>query len=392
MKRALREKKPSSSKLTFKSLLVIAAVAVVGATVLALSFASGPATITLSPTTGSYAINSNFAVTIYENSGADAVNVIQADLNYDQSKLQFVNIDTSTSAFDGQASQSGGNGLVSIARFRTPESTPLTGKQLVAIINFKAVAGTGTSAITFAKSSYLVRSNDNSDIWNGVTTGGTFTLTTPTASGGGSGGNGGGSTSSPPPSSSGGGGSTSTTTTGNRSSGSGSASKTTTKSTTPSPSTTPSSSGTSQDTSPNTSQSAPKAALKTVSTRVTGNKGLGTIWIISFVGILVVSGFGWWGYQYIQRRRFAPHFQSASGDAKAFVGGVTPFPATGTISPTNKVSDTPPLEKPAISTAEPIPAQTKPTVSTPPSAATTPAGQKPATTNQKTPPATPAPQ
>lgn len=157
--------------------------AIVGAGILGLwivvAQGAGSATLTLSPNSGSRNINTNFTVTIYENSGSDTVNAVQADLNYDSSKLQFVNLDFGNSAFDLAIVGSGGGGNVTIQRAKT--GAPLAGSQIVAKITFKALVGSGTASVTFAGSSVLYRSTDNADIWNHNSTGATYSFTKPKA-------------------------------------------------------------------------------------------------------------------------------------------------------------------------------------------------------------------
>lgn len=143
-----------------------------------LSSAANTAQLTLSPASGSHDINTTFSVTVYENS-SDPVNAVQADFSYDGSKLQFVSIDASTSAFDSQYPSSGGNGKVKIARANTAGS--LTGNQVVAKVNFKVLAGSGSTTMSFLTSSEIIRTSDTENIWDRTTTGGTYTLTTPPA-------------------------------------------------------------------------------------------------------------------------------------------------------------------------------------------------------------------
>jgi len=134
-------------------------------------------TMTLAPVSSNVSLGSNVTVTITENSGTDAVNAVEADLTYDQTKLQFVSIDASTSPFTLQAISSGGNGTVTIARALS--GTTLTGAQTVATITFTAI-GTGSTAVNFANTSALVRASDTTNVLT-VTTGGTYTIadTTP---------------------------------------------------------------------------------------------------------------------------------------------------------------------------------------------------------------------
>jgi hypothetical protein len=154
-------------------LLAILSVGSIGLA-LHLAVAAGSATFSLSPSTGSYDINTNFTVTIYENSSAETVNAVQADLSYDASKLEFVSINTSGSAFEVPAAGSGGGGSITIQRGKIGT---LTGSQIVGSVTFKVLVGTGSTAVTFANSAQIVRSTDSTDIWDHDPTGGTYTLT-----------------------------------------------------------------------------------------------------------------------------------------------------------------------------------------------------------------------
>lgn len=132
-------------------------------------------TFTLSPPSGSYTVGSTFTVAVQENSGETAVNAVQADLSYDPSRLEFLDIDASSSAFDIKALQVGGGGKVSIARAKL--GSPLMGSQLVGSVTFKVLGNSGSTAINFLPSSSLLSSTSNKTIWNGVGTGAIYTLT-----------------------------------------------------------------------------------------------------------------------------------------------------------------------------------------------------------------------
>jgi hypothetical protein len=142
--------------------------------------AAGTATLTLSPPSASYPVNTNFTLTVNENSGSQAVSSVEANVTYDASKLQFVSLSTANSPFPNCFQASGGNGSVTIscAYF---EGT-VTGNQPVGTITFKALAGSGTTSINFRADSAVV-AQDATNIWNNSTTGGTYTLTTPSSGG-----------------------------------------------------------------------------------------------------------------------------------------------------------------------------------------------------------------
>lgn len=157
-------------------LLVVVLFGAVGTFLLAGSHASGSGTLSLSPASGQISLGANVAVTIVEGSGSVAVNAVEADLTYDQTKLQFVSIDTSTSPFNLSASKTGGNGTVSVASGASPS---VTGNQTVAIVNFTALA-TGSTTISFTNSSGLAQASDSTNIL-GTMTGATYTIADTTA-------------------------------------------------------------------------------------------------------------------------------------------------------------------------------------------------------------------
>ena len=152
--------------------------------------AAGTANVYLTPASASVTNGNNITVNVYEDSGSDSVNAVQANLTYSTSQLSYVSYSNSGSPFTIEAQNpSGDTGSLDFARGTT---TPVSGAQLVVSITFKAVASSGTAAVNFANGTAVVRSSDNgSETLN--ETGGSYTLTAPAASGGGGGGGGGGS-------------------------------------------------------------------------------------------------------------------------------------------------------------------------------------------------------
>jgi hypothetical protein len=136
------------------SLLTTAAVVLAPAT----SYAAGSANLAMSGR-GSRTVGSIFRVNIIENSGTDPVNVVQADLSYDSSKLQLAGAACNTSAFEITAP--GGSGIT------CGTSAPKSGAQTVGSVSFKVLAA-GSGAVNFASSSHIYRSTDNADVWNGA--------------------------------------------------------------------------------------------------------------------------------------------------------------------------------------------------------------------------------
>lgn len=142
-----------------------------------------PPTIYLTPSSQTFAVNTTFSIQVRENSGATAVNAVQANFSYNASLLDFVSIDTTGSAFTTDAPSSGGSGQVSIARGIVGN---LTGDQLVATVNFRTKTTSGAAAMAFTSGTALVNSTTNTDILGSLaaTAGGTYTVdaTPPTVS------------------------------------------------------------------------------------------------------------------------------------------------------------------------------------------------------------------
>lgn len=147
--------------------------------------AAGSASYSLSPSSGSHKKGTNFTVSITENS-SDQINGVDAKLSYDSSKLQFVSASTNGSPFDFCTDKSGGNGRVSIVCVRLGSS--VSGSQPVGNVTFKVLGGSGSTSINFSSDSHIVAVAGSQDVWNGSTSGGTYSLTSTTtsSSGGGS--------------------------------------------------------------------------------------------------------------------------------------------------------------------------------------------------------------
>lgn len=128
----------------------------------------------LSPASKSVNQNTNFSVEIREDSNSEAVNAVQADLTYDNAKLEFVSIATSA-AFDIEAESIGGGGNIMIARGTTIAKT---GDNLVATVTFNVRQGSGSTSVNFVGSSAVIASSDNTDIL-AATTGGTYIVVDP---------------------------------------------------------------------------------------------------------------------------------------------------------------------------------------------------------------------
>lgn len=134
-----------------------------------------PPTIYLTPTPQNFAINTTFTVDVRENSGTTAVNAVQANISYPATLVDFVSIDTTTSAFTTDAQATGGSGSVNIARGIVGS---LTGDQKIATITFRTKATGGTATMAFTSGTALVSATTNTDLLGSLaaTAGGSYTI------------------------------------------------------------------------------------------------------------------------------------------------------------------------------------------------------------------------
>lgn len=157
---------------------VVVAIAAVGTYLLTFSrAATGDATLLLKPASGSVTKDTNISVGIYENSGNVTVNAVTFGLTYDTAKFQFVSVSNTGGSFTNCPESSGSNGLVRVTCFINPPNT-VTNERLIATAVFKAVT-TGSTALNFTSDSEISQSGTGVNIWNGNTSGGSYTLAAP---------------------------------------------------------------------------------------------------------------------------------------------------------------------------------------------------------------------
>lgn len=130
--------------------------------------AAGSASLSMSPSSGSYNNGSTISIVIGESS-TEQVNTIQADYVFDTSKLQFLGASCG-GAFE-IAAQANANGLV------CGTTTAKTGYQTVGTVNFRTISS-GTAVLSFSGSSHIY-STTQADVWNGNTSGASFMISNP---------------------------------------------------------------------------------------------------------------------------------------------------------------------------------------------------------------------
>lgn len=185
------------------ALIIVGLFAVVGVVLLVLTKAqtppsgsnvsAGAAAFSLSPSSGTYAVNTSTTIELYEDSGAQEVNAVSVKMSYNASLLDIVSIDSNGTSFAGCPTKSGASGTIALVCYVNPPTT-ITGKKLIAKITIKAKASSGAATISFvnesASNSKIALAGSGDNIWNQVTSGGSYTLSGGTSNPGTGGGTG----------------------------------------------------------------------------------------------------------------------------------------------------------------------------------------------------------
>jgi hypothetical protein len=119
------------------------------------------ASLWLSPTSGTYGKNAMVKVNVGVDTAGEAINAVQANINYPADKLQFSSVSTSGSALTIFAEKTGGGGVVRIAG--GIPSPGITGSKFIAVVYFKVLADSGTATLTFTGDSSVLKNSDNSE-------------------------------------------------------------------------------------------------------------------------------------------------------------------------------------------------------------------------------------
>ena len=112
------------------------------------------AELSLLPATKTVNVGDNFNVDIQVNTGGQNVNVVGAQLNYDPTKLEVVNIDTSNSVFTMTVEKTADptTGMIKLT-IGKPTPGVNTARGNVATINFKALAQASPACVSFVTDS-----------------------------------------------------------------------------------------------------------------------------------------------------------------------------------------------------------------------------------------------
>jgi hypothetical protein len=168
----------------FTPVLVVGVLMLTGAIIYNLNAHAATAGFTLSSGSSTYKVGDTFDVAVYEDSGSDCANVVEADVTYPANLLHYNSVNPSGSKFESTAPSNSGNGTVSIVQY-TPRkecgngsaaTSGVSGNQLIANISF-TVLDTGTAPLNFTNSTIAISSADNKTNVAPNSAGKSFTLT-----------------------------------------------------------------------------------------------------------------------------------------------------------------------------------------------------------------------
>lgn len=115
----------------------------------------------LSPSSQRVSVGEVFSAAVWVDVGPSIVNAVQANVNFDSSKLQFVSVDPSSSSYDVEAQGVLEGDVVKIAR---GSFSGVTGSTYVASVNFKAIDKVRKTNIAFTDGSAVIDSGTILDI------------------------------------------------------------------------------------------------------------------------------------------------------------------------------------------------------------------------------------
>lgn len=152
---------------------IIVVAAIFGSMVLLHGALAATGRIYISPATKSVQNGTTFTVELRINPGGRSADGVQATLNFDAAKLQYVGRDAGGSAFPVGiiASQTATSATTERATFGTPPTTDV----LIERFSFKAIAGSGTTSISVSNA----KGSDSNGLFDTAVAGTQVSLTTP---------------------------------------------------------------------------------------------------------------------------------------------------------------------------------------------------------------------
>ena len=139
------------------------------------------ATLSLSPSTGSYSAGQTFTTTVRANPAGQNINAVETTLKFDPKYLSVVSVSKDGSAFSLWTVEPTFSNTAGTVTFGGGSPTPFSAASNIVTITFRTVAE-GSGAVSFSSASILAADGRGTDVYQ-PSTGGTYTVaaaTTPT--------------------------------------------------------------------------------------------------------------------------------------------------------------------------------------------------------------------
>jgi hypothetical protein len=124
------------------------------------------AEVAVSPSSGSYAVNQTFTVTIQANPQGKSVNAVEAKLSFDRTKLSVVSVSKTGSAFSLWTTEPAFSNAAGTIDFGGGSPTPFSARSNLLSVTFRAVAE-GAAAVTVTQASVLAADGLGTDVYTG---------------------------------------------------------------------------------------------------------------------------------------------------------------------------------------------------------------------------------
>jgi len=148
--------------------LVVGMLMFTGAVVYNFNAFAAVASFSFTSSASSYQVGTTFNVNVYEDSGSQCANVVQADFTYPADLLRFNSASATGSKFESVLPANSGNGSISLQQYTTRKecgtgataTSGVSGEQLIGTVSFTVIAA-GSATLSFQPSSTAVSSADN---------------------------------------------------------------------------------------------------------------------------------------------------------------------------------------------------------------------------------------
>lgn len=147
--------------------------------VFSLTLIAEAAEVALSPSTGSYAANQTFTVTIQANPQGKSINAVEAELSFDKAKLSVVSVSKTGSAFSLWTTEPTFSNSAGTISFGGGSPSPFSARSNLVSVTFRAVAE-GTAPVTVTDASVLAADGMGTDVYTGAVNG-SYAVTAATA-------------------------------------------------------------------------------------------------------------------------------------------------------------------------------------------------------------------